>query len=86
MNEKGFIASALLYGMLALFLVIMISTLYVLGNNKLSMDRMKENALTDVNSKNYYVCNGTSYVGGPYTSSECNTNKGTNTCKVSSCS
>ena len=55
MNEKGFIASALLYGMLALFLVIMISTLYVLGNNKLSMDKLKENAFSDVNNKNYYV-------------------------------
>lgn len=45
MNEKGFIASALLYGMLALFLVIMISTMYVLGNNKVSMDRLKKVAI-----------------------------------------
>ena len=48
MNEKGFIASALLYGMLALFLVIMISTLYVFANNKLGMDRLKEKALNYV--------------------------------------
>ena len=86
MNEKGFIASALLYGMLTLFLVIMISTLYVLGNNKLAMDRMKEKALNNINSKNYYVCNNNSYISGPYTQIECETKKGTNSCKISSCS
>ena len=48
MKEKGFISSALLYGMLALFLVIMMSTLAILGNRKLSMDKLKENALTNV--------------------------------------
>jgi len=50
MNEKGFIASALLYGMLTLFLVIMISTLYVLGNNKMAMDKMKAHAIEYVNN------------------------------------
>lgn len=45
MNQKGFIASALLYGMLALFLVIMLSTLYVMANNKITMDKLKEKAL-----------------------------------------
>ena len=48
MNQKGFIASALLYGMLALFLVIMISTLLVMANNKMSMDRLKQEALSKV--------------------------------------
>lgn len=48
MNEKGFIASSLLYGMLALFLVIMLSTLALLGSRKLSMDQLKKNALITV--------------------------------------
>jgi len=48
MKKNGFISSALLYGMLALFLVIMTSTLAILGNQKLSMDKLKENALNDV--------------------------------------
>ncbi len=48
MKQRGFISSALLYGMLALFLVIMLSTLAVLGNRKLSMDKLKENALKNV--------------------------------------
>ncbi|MBQ9011524.1 MAG: hypothetical protein IJ093_02625 [Bacilli bacterium] len=51
MNNKGFIASSLLYGMLALFLVIMLSTLSLLGNRKLSMDQMKKKALNDVADK-----------------------------------
>lgn len=48
MNKNGFIASSLLYGMLALFLVLMISTLYIFGNNKISMDKLKETALEKV--------------------------------------
>ena len=46
--KNGFIASSLLYGMLALFLVLMISTLYIFGNNKISMDKLKETALDKV--------------------------------------
>ncbi len=48
MKQNGFISSALLYGMLALFLVIMTSTLAILGNQKLGMDKLKENALNDI--------------------------------------
>ena len=44
MNKKGFISSALLYGILALFLIIMLSTIAVLGNRKLNIDKLKENA------------------------------------------
>ena len=44
-KQNGFIASALLYGMLVLFLVLMLSTLYILANNKMSMDKLKEEAL-----------------------------------------
>ena len=50
MDEKGFIASSLLYGMLALFLVIMLSTIYIFANNKLGMDKLKEEALNYVAS------------------------------------
>ena len=48
MNKKGFISSALLYGMLALFLVIMMTTLAILGNRKLSMDKLKQEALNQI--------------------------------------
>lgn len=48
MKQNGFISSALLYGMLALFLVIMTSTLAILGNQKLGMDKLKENALNGI--------------------------------------
>lgn len=53
MNEKGFISSALLYGMLALFIILMTSTIYILGNNKLGIDKLKQNALTSV--ENGYI-------------------------------
>lgn len=48
MKKNGFISSALLYGMLALFLVIMTSTLAILANKKLGMDKIKENALNNI--------------------------------------
>ena len=44
MKQDGFIASALLYGILALFLVLMTNTLYIFSANKVSMDKMKEKA------------------------------------------
>ena len=50
MDQKGFIASALLYGMLALFLVIMLSTIYIFANNKLGMDKLKKQALEYVDN------------------------------------
>lgn len=50
-KQAGFIASALLYGMLALFLVLMLSTIYILANNKMSMDKLKEEALNIVESE-----------------------------------
>lgn len=48
MEKNGFIASALLYSMLALFLVLIISTLAILGNRKLGMDKIKGDALNTV--------------------------------------
>ncbi|MCI9110372.1 MAG: LamG domain-containing protein [Bacilli bacterium] len=48
MKQNGFISSALLYGMLALFLVIMTSTLAILANQKLGMDKIKEKALNGI--------------------------------------
>ena len=50
MKKNGFITSALLYGILALFLVLMLSSLAVLANRKMSMDTLKEAALNDVGS------------------------------------
>lgn len=48
MNKKGFVTSALLYGILALFLVLILGTLAILGNRKLTSDSLKESALDDV--------------------------------------
>ena len=50
MNEKGFIASSLLYGLLVIFLVVMLSTIAVLANKKLSSDKLKETAIDDVSA------------------------------------
>lgn len=48
MEKNGFIASALLYSILALFLVLIISTLAILGNRKLGMDKIKSDAINTV--------------------------------------
>ena len=48
MNEKGFVTSALLYGILILFFVLVLGTLSVISNRKLATDRLKESALIEV--------------------------------------
>ena len=48
MNQKGFITSALLYGILSLFLILVLGTVSILGNRKLANDKIKESALDDV--------------------------------------
>lgn len=48
MNNKGFITSALLYGILSLFLVLILGTVSILGNRKIANDKIKESALDDV--------------------------------------
>ena len=48
MKKNGFITSALLYGIMVLFLMLMLGTLSILGNRKLASDKLKEDALNDV--------------------------------------
>lgn len=48
MKKNGFVSSALLYGILSVFLVLVASTLSILSNHKLSNDKIKESALDDV--------------------------------------
>ena len=48
MNKKGFVTSALLYGILSLFFVLILGTLSIISNRKLASDRLKESALADV--------------------------------------
>ena len=48
MDNKGFVTSALLYGILSLFLILILGTLSVITNRKLAHDRLKESALNDV--------------------------------------
>lgn len=57
--NRGFISSALLYGILVIFLVIMLSTIAILGSRKLSIDKLKENALE--NSDESYSANNNVY-------------------------
>lgn len=47
MNKKAFITSALLYGILSLFLLLVLGTVSILGNRKLANDKIKESALDD---------------------------------------
>lgn len=51
MKKNGFITSALLYGMLALFLVLMLGSLAILSNRKLSMDKLKQASIADTKVK-----------------------------------
>lgn len=46
--NKGFITSALLYGILSLFLILVLGTVTILGNRKLANDKIKESVLDDV--------------------------------------
>lgn len=48
MQKNGFITSALLYGILSLFLILVLGTVSILGNRKLANDKIKESALDDV--------------------------------------
>ncbi len=61
MKKNGFITSALLYGILALFLILMLGSLAVLANRKMSMDALKEAALEDVGSTSETTSSTTSY-------------------------
>ena len=48
MKKNGFITSALLYGILSLFLILILGTVSILANRKLANDKIKESVLNDV--------------------------------------
>ena len=48
MQKNGFVTSALLYGILSLFIVLLLSTVAIVGNRKLANDKIKQSALDDV--------------------------------------
>lgn len=48
MKKNGFVTSALLYGVLSLFLVLILGTVAVIGNRKITNDKIKQSALDDV--------------------------------------
>ena len=48
MKQNGFITSALLYGILSLFLILILGTISILANRKLANDKIKESVLNDV--------------------------------------
>lgn len=48
MKDKGFVTSALLYGILSVYIVLVVGTISVIGNRKLANDKIKQSALDDV--------------------------------------
>ncbi len=48
MRKNGFVTSALLYGILSLFLILILGTVSILANRKLANDKIKESVLNDV--------------------------------------
>lgn len=48
MKKNGFITSALLYGILSLFLILILGTVSILASRKLANDKIKESVLNDV--------------------------------------
>lgn len=48
MNKKGFVTSALLYGILSVYLVLILSTVAIVGNRKISNDKIRQSAIDDV--------------------------------------
>ncbi len=48
MKKNGFITSALLYGILSLFLILILGTISILANRKLANDKIKQSVLNDV--------------------------------------
>lgn len=48
MNNKGFVTSALMYGILSIFLILILGVFSVIGNRKLTNDKIKQSALDDV--------------------------------------
>lgn len=48
MNKKGFVTSALLYGILSVYIVLVVGTVSIIGNRKLATDKIKQSALDDV--------------------------------------
>ena len=48
MKEKGFVTSALLYGILSVYIVLVVGTKSVIGNRKLASDKIKQSAIDDV--------------------------------------
>ena len=52
MKKNGFITSALLDGILSLFLILILGTVSILANRKLANDKIKESVLNDVQDIN----------------------------------
>ena len=48
MRDKGFVTSALLYGILSVYIVLVLGTISIMGNRKLANDKIKQSALDDV--------------------------------------
>ncbi len=48
MNKKGFVTSALLYGILSVYLVLILGTIAIVGNRKIANDKIRQSALDDV--------------------------------------
>ena len=52
LNEKGAVLSGVFYGILLLFLFLVLGSIIVLGNGRKALRQAKDNAINELNSKN----------------------------------
>ena len=70
LNEKGAVLSGVFYGILLLFLFLVLGSIIVLGNGRKALRQAKDNAINELNSKNILVdkvvLDSTNTSGGSY--------------------
>lgn len=74
LNNKGFVASSLLYSLLLLFLALILSLLTLLQNRKMILDKLKKDIKEEISMVNIYDYyeNGTVIYYNPVTGNLCN--------------
>ena len=70
LNEKGAVLSGVFYGILLLFLFLVLGSIIVLGNGRKALRQAKDNAINELNSKSILVdkvvLDSTNTSGGSY--------------------
>lgn len=93
LNNKGFMASAVLYVMLGLFITLMIGVIAIYSNRKITMDKMKKEIITELEEDNKlghlvgdrkdYFAAAASYLATGKSDGISNCTKQSNTVKIS---